>query len=462
MAPAIKELSRWLDANSEYCVAPDWAEVVKHSVSALKCHRPFYNSKAKCKTDCLKIALKVLVTDVLPTYCSQGFLPEGKFTRILTEPISRDPGPRRRGRRPRSEMVKAGPILPESPSNMGPLFMNGGLIGSMDLVSLQNLRNVPGIPLTGLMGFPHGFAAVPAGAGEDAKNGIGMLPMMLHGMAAVQPPMFSVSGLMSQPSSSSPSSSSPTPTQCTSAGPTTVTSTSAAPSPASGSSPATSGPSPVAESCNSATPSGLEKRKEDRAPVEGRPTGPPGVHATATVSSTTPTSVSAGSISSTGSHLTFNPFLIPGMSHGLLYPHMFLPHGGIMALPGMPAADSSGSPKRKRKKVREDGALESGSTGSPPMDSMPARGPSDASQIRVDADSDAPIEGGPQKQETDTNRRGQEDHSEALPPAVPTESGSSIEEERQTEEKEEQDAEVKDERLPETERQEDGPREDLQ
>lgn len=33
MAPAIKELSRWLDANSEYSVAPDWADVVKHSVS---------------------------------------------------------------------------------------------------------------------------------------------------------------------------------------------------------------------------------------------------------------------------------------------------------------------------------------------------------------------------------------------------------------------------------------------
>lgn len=33
MAPAIKELSRWLDANSEYYVAPDWADVVKHSVS---------------------------------------------------------------------------------------------------------------------------------------------------------------------------------------------------------------------------------------------------------------------------------------------------------------------------------------------------------------------------------------------------------------------------------------------
>lgn len=37
MAPAIKELSRWLDANSEYYVAPDWADVVKHSVSMILC-----------------------------------------------------------------------------------------------------------------------------------------------------------------------------------------------------------------------------------------------------------------------------------------------------------------------------------------------------------------------------------------------------------------------------------------
>lgn len=33
MAPTIKELSRWLDANSEYYVTPEWATVVKHSVS---------------------------------------------------------------------------------------------------------------------------------------------------------------------------------------------------------------------------------------------------------------------------------------------------------------------------------------------------------------------------------------------------------------------------------------------
>lgn len=39
MAPAIKELSRWLDANSEYFVAPDWADVVKHSVSKTKTGR---------------------------------------------------------------------------------------------------------------------------------------------------------------------------------------------------------------------------------------------------------------------------------------------------------------------------------------------------------------------------------------------------------------------------------------
>uniref|UniRef100_A0AAY4EW04 DNA helicase n=1 Tax=Denticeps clupeoides TaxID=299321 RepID=A0AAY4EW04_9TELE len=313
MAPAIKELSRWLDANSEYCVAPDWAEVVKHS----------------------------------------GFLPEGKFTRILTEPVNRDPGPRRRGRRPRSEMVKTGPILQESSSSMGPLFMNGGLIGSMDLVSLQNLRNVPGIPLTGLMGFPHGFAAVSAG--EDGKNGLSMLPMMLHGMAAVQPPMFAVSGLMSQaPSSSSTSSSSSTPTLSTS------------------------------------------KRKDDKGFVEGKVSGPARDQGLATPTTLPPSSIT-GNISTTGSHLTFNPFLIPGMPQGLLYPHMFLPHGSIMALPGMAPADISSSPKRKKKKMRDE---HGGSSGSPQVDDTATKGPSDTPL--VDRDGVTPSEEGPQSQEFDS------------------------------------------------------------
>uniref|UniRef100_A0A8C2KJL3 Chromodomain helicase DNA binding protein 6 n=1 Tax=Cyprinus carpio TaxID=7962 RepID=A0A8C2KJL3_CYPCA len=268
MAPAIKELSRWLDANSEYSVAPDWADVVKHS----------------------------------------GFLPEGKFTRILSGPVCRDPGPRRRGRRPRSEMPKA----PELAAGMGPLFMNGGLIGSMDLVSLPNLRNVPGIPLTGIMGFPHGFATAVS-SGEDAKNGLSMLPMMLHGMAAVQPPMYSahMSGMINQPATSTA----------------TASSTSAS------------------NGNKEDTKQGGEEKK-----------------VSASVSTAVATSSSSSSsITSTGSHLTFNPFLIPGMSHSLLYPHMFLPPGSIMALPAMPAADSTGSPKRKRKKVREE-VGEEGST----------------------------------------------------------------------------------------------------
>ncbi|XP_062853633.1 chromodomain-helicase-DNA-binding protein 6 [Trichomycterus rosablanca] len=299
LAPAIKELSQWLDINSEYFVAPDWADVVKHS----------------------------------------GFLPEGKFTRILTEPVTRDPATRRRGRRPRSEIPKA----IELPAGMGPLFMNSGLIGSMDLVSLPNLRNVPSIPISGLMGFPPGFA--PALPGEDAKNGLGILPMMLHSMPAMQSPMYGshISGMIN------PASSTASPTICTSASSSsiaTVTSTSSATVALS--------PSPADSSSNAATKetaspeSSTEKQNtEERTQREGEKR----MFAVAANPSITS---STASITSTGSHLAFNPFLIPGMPHGLLYPHMFLPHGSIMALPAVPAADSTGSPKRKRKKARDE------------------------------------------------------------------------------------------------------------
>uniref|UniRef100_A0AAY4EUF0 DNA helicase n=1 Tax=Denticeps clupeoides TaxID=299321 RepID=A0AAY4EUF0_9TELE len=293
---ANKGLMEWLRQNPNYSmeISPFNAAILHSFVERPKQRR--HRCKDPTKLDINSLTGEERVPVVHRGTGRRGFLPEGKFTRILTEPVNRDPGPRRRGRRPRSEMVKTGPILQESSSSMGPLFMNGGLIGSMDLVSLQNLRNVPGIPLTGLMGFPHGFAAVSAG--EDGKNGLSMLPMMLHGMAAVQPPMFAVSGLMSQaPSSSSTSSSSSTPTLSTSAASTT-----------------------------------------------GKVSG------------------ITGNISTTGSHLTFNPFLIPGMPQGLLYPHMFLPHGSIMALPGMAPADISSSPKRKKKKMRDE---HGGSSGSP-------------------------------------------------------------------------------------------------
>uniref|UniRef100_A0A672FQI1 Chromodomain helicase DNA binding protein 6 n=1 Tax=Salarias fasciatus TaxID=181472 RepID=A0A672FQI1_SALFA len=310
MAPAMKELSRWLDANSEYFVAPDWADVVKHS----------------------------------------GFLPEGKFSRILTEPVSRDPAARRRGRRPRSEMPKPLLSVSDSASSLGPpLFMNGGLIGSMDsMVAMQNLRGgLPGIPISGIMaaGFPHGFP-VSAGAGgtsaEDAKNGLSMLPMMLHGIphphgaAIPQHALFSVGTMMAppppHPASSSASSSSPLAAA--------KVTTTAAPSAPDASSPSSSTPADGAAASGDKEKGGTEGSKR------------PEAAAAAII-----TSSSGRAHLGAGGHLTFNPFLIPGMSHGLLYPHMFLPHGGIMALPAMPPGAADGpppSPKRRRRRGKEE------------------------------------------------------------------------------------------------------------
>ncbi|KAF0034387.1 hypothetical protein F2P81_012145 [Scophthalmus maximus] len=321
MAPAIKELSRWLDANSEYYVAPDWADVVKHS----------------------------------------GFLPEGKFSRILTEPVNRDPGSRRRGRRPRSEMPK--PLLSvsdSSPSSLGAsLFMNGGLIGSMDsMVAMQNLRGgIPGIPISGIMaGFPHGFsAAVQAGgagaSAEDAKNGLSMLPMMLHGIphphgaGIPQHALFSVGAMMAHAAAAQPP---PHPGASSSASSSSVVkvTTTTAPSTLEAASPSSTTSAERESAASSAAAGEKERSQEERG-------------AAAIITSTSRAHLGAAHLgASAGSHLTFNPFLIPGMSHGLLYPHMFLPHGGIMALPAMPPGVldcSPGSPKRRRKRGREEG-----------------------------------------------------------------------------------------------------------
>ncbi|XP_076600782.1 chromodomain-helicase-DNA-binding protein 6 isoform X1 [Chaetodon auriga] len=332
MAPAIKELSRWLDANSEYYVAPDWADVVKHS----------------------------------------GFLPEGKFSRILTEPVNRDAGSRRRGRRPRSEMPK--PLLSVSDSassGLGPpLFMNGGLIGSMDsMVAMQNLRGgIPGIPISGIMaaGFPHGFsAAVQAGgaaaSADDAKNGLSMLPMMLHGIphphgaAMPQHALFSVGAMMAHaPPPPHPSSSSSSSLSAAKVTTTTAPSTSETASPSS-TTPA------ERESAASSGSGGGEKERSPEEKGAAEASKRAGAEAAAIITSTSRAHLSSAHLGGGGSHLTFNPFLIPGMSHGLLYPHMFLPHGGIMALPAMPpgAVDGSpGSPKRRRKRGREEGERE--------------------------------------------------------------------------------------------------------
>ncbi|XP_075316313.1 uncharacterized protein chd6 isoform X3 [Odontesthes bonariensis] len=331
MAPAIKELSRWLDANSEYYVAPDWADVVKHS----------------------------------------GFLPEAKFSRILTEPVNRDAGSRRRGRRPRSEMPK--PLLSVSDSSspgLGPpLYMNGGLIGSMDsMVAMQNLRGgIPGIPISGIMaaGFPHGFSAGAAGSSsEDAKNGLSMLPMMLHGIphphgaGLPQHALFSVGTMMAHAAPPPPhpgSSSSSTPSSSSLSVSAAKVTTTTAPSASDTASPSSTTPAD-SEGGSSATPGG----EKEKGAAEGAKQPAGAEPAAAVITSTSRAHLSSAHLGA-GSHLTFNPFLIPGMSHGLLYPHMFLPHGGIMALPAMPpgAVDGAqGSPKRRRKRAREDGEKE--------------------------------------------------------------------------------------------------------
>uniref|UniRef100_A0ACB8F5Y5 Choline dehydrogenase 6 n=1 Tax=Sphaerodactylus townsendi TaxID=933632 RepID=A0ACB8F5Y5_9SAUR len=278
MAPALKELPRWLDANIEYAVAADWSDIVKLS----------------------------------------GFLPENKFNRILTEPVLRDAGPRRRGRRPRSELFKAPGIVADASSGMGPLFMNG-LIAGMDLVGLQNMRNMQGIPLTGLVGFPAGFAAIPAG--EDVKSTLSMLPMMLPGMAAV-PQMFGVGGLLN-PSLT---------TTCTSTTPTSLSST---------------------------TKSGMSHTEKD---VEGKQSGQCAKPETFSEDKSGSSSFSDQSepAITTSSPVAFNPFLIPGMSSGLLYPSMFLSPGIGMALSGLQQtrhSDAANLETQKRKRKKPKGEL---------------------------------------------------------------------------------------------------------
>uniref|UniRef100_A0A8B9IFQ5 Chromodomain helicase DNA binding protein 6 n=1 Tax=Anser cygnoides TaxID=8845 RepID=A0A8B9IFQ5_ANSCY len=249
----------------------------------------------------------------------RGYLPESKFNRILTEPVLRDAGPRRRGRRPRSELIKAPGVVADSSSGMGPLFMNG-LIAGMDLVGIQNMRNMQGIPLTGLVGFPAGFAAVPAG--EDVKSTLSMLPMMLPGMATV-PQMFGVGGLLNPPMT----------TTCTATAPTSLTSTTKS---------GTSNTEKATEDKQSSQDVKKETLSEDKP-------GP------SSFSNQTESAIT------TSSPVAFNPFLIPGMSPGLIYPSMFLSPGIGMALPGIQQTRHSEaanleSQKRKRKKAKGESA----------------------------------------------------------------------------------------------------------
>ncbi|XP_041060491.1 chromodomain-helicase-DNA-binding protein 6 isoform X1 [Carcharodon carcharias] len=281
MAPLIKELARWLDANPDYAVAPEWAEIVKHS----------------------------------------GFLPESKFSRILTEPVVKEAGSRKRGRRPRSEMAKTGGVLTETATAMGPMLMNG-LIAGMDLVSLQNLRNIHNLQLAGLMGFPAGFAAIPSG--EDGKSSLNMLPMMLPGVAGMSH-VFGVGGLLNSPSVVSSTSTSSTSTLTMSA-------------------------SSKVDKGSEQKGNAAESMKHGEGSSSGDKPGPSSSFHDSGEARVT-----------TSNPLSFNPFLLHSMPAGLIYPSMFLPHGIGMAMPGFAQAghseaESTESPKKKRKKAKEETA----------------------------------------------------------------------------------------------------------
>uniref|UniRef100_A0A8D1D1Y9 Chromodomain helicase DNA binding protein 6 n=1 Tax=Sus scrofa TaxID=9823 RepID=A0A8D1D1Y9_PIG len=298
-----------------------------------------------------------------------GFLPENKFNHTLPEPVLRDAGPRRRGRRPRSELLKAPALVADSPSGMGPLFMNG-LIAGMDLVGLQNMRNMPGIPLTGLVGFPAGFAAMPTG--EEVKGTLSMLPMVLPGMATV-PQMFGVGGLLNAPMA----------TTCTSTAPAPLSST-------------TKSGTSVAEKTAEDKPSGHDVKTDTLADDKPGPS---------------PFSDQSEPAITASSPVAFNPFLIPGMSPGLIYPSMFLSPGMGMALPAMQQARHSEvvgleSQKRKRKRTKGDNASPNpepapGAEREPGSDQSC---PEPRASVPPDRDHVAQArEGGPQDSNGDTN-----------------------------------------------------------
>uniref|UniRef100_A0A8C6YGS5 Chromodomain helicase DNA binding protein 9 n=1 Tax=Naja naja TaxID=35670 RepID=A0A8C6YGS5_NAJNA len=155
-APPLKDLCRFLKENSEYGVAPEWADVVKQS----------------------------------------GFLPESMFDRILTGPVVREEVSRR-GRRPKSEIAKAAASATSAASvPVAPLLTNG-LLPGVDLSALQalqqNLQNFQSLQVTtGLMGISAGLNTA-----GDAKNMAAVFPMLLSGMAGL-PNLLGMRGLLAK------------------------------------------------------------------------------------------------------------------------------------------------------------------------------------------------------------------------------------------------------------------------
>ncbi|XP_053543116.1 chromodomain-helicase-DNA-binding protein 7 isoform X3 [Ictalurus punctatus] len=261
MAPPMKDLPRWLSENPEFAIAPDWTDIVKQS----------------------------------------GFLPESMFDRLLTGPVVREEGVRRRGRRPKSEIAKAAAAQASlsaassaSTSGVNPFLLNS-LFGGMDLSSLQNLQNLQNLQL--LMGLSPSLGAGAA----DNKTTTTMLPLMLPAMSAL-PNVFSLGGLFGGNMAAAAAA----------AAANLNTNTTAA------------SESEETKKDGELKEEGEEKKEEAEKPAENE---------SSDANAAAATNLSANP-------LAFNPFLLSTMAPGLFYPSMFLPPGlGGLGLPGFsPAA----------------------------------------------------------------------------------------------------------------------------
>uniref|UniRef100_A0A667YPZ3 Chromodomain helicase DNA binding protein 7 n=1 Tax=Myripristis murdjan TaxID=586833 RepID=A0A667YPZ3_9TELE len=289
MAPPMKELPRWLLENPEFAIAPDWTDIVKQS----------------------------------------GFLPEAMFDRLLTGPVVREEGARRRGRRPKSEIAKAAAAaqvaaaqaaqasLASAASSTGginPLLLNS-LFGGMDLSSLQSLQSLQ--LAAGLMAFPPPTDPKQAAASAAAAS---MLPLMLPGMgglpnmAAAIPNMFGLGGLFGGNLAAAA----------------TAAATNAAVTGASG--------SRKTEKEGEGEADKMEKSSDDVTAASQIP-------AADSASDPSVNGDAAALLAAAGmsaNSLAFNPFLLSTMAPGLFYPSMFLPPGlAGLSLPGFSAASAS-------------------------------------------------------------------------------------------------------------------------
>ncbi|XP_054656461.1 chromodomain-helicase-DNA-binding protein 7 isoform X2 [Dunckerocampus dactyliophorus] len=319
MAPPMKELPRWLLENPEFSIAPDWTDIVKQS----------------------------------------GFLPEAMFDRLLTGPVVREEGVRRRGRRPKSEIAKAAAAAQvavaqaaqaslataaSSAGGINPLLLNS-LFGGMDLSSLQSLQSLQ--LAAGLMAFPS-----PSDPKQAAAS---MLPLMLPGMGAL-PNMFSLGGLFGSNLA------------------TTGTASNTTAASASGNANGTTD-GDVEEGGEEATKRKRKEEEEEEVVVEQKEmaddgtegnnvtknniqkddeegeenveksqSAAPQMPAADSPAATSINSEAASLLAAAGmsaNSLAFNPFLLSTMAPGLLYPSMFLPPGlGGLSLPGFPTSST--------------------------------------------------------------------------------------------------------------------------